>query len=273
MIKMRWNGAEIGAAEVPFWGWVILTVRFALAVFLIFIFMFPIVLARLLRVYGFQARIAQLGSQIMLGILGLRLRREGRADPKTSAYVANHSSWLDIFVLFAAAPAQFVAKQEVSKWPGIGILGKLFGTIFIERTRSRADEHVNVLVDRLNKGERLIFFPEGTSTDGLRILTYRSTLFGAFFGNSLSNQVSLQSVYVRYVPAERYDPRIYGLWGQMKFSKSIIAVLSLTQLGLVQVRYGPLRNVRDFDDRKVLAACLEADARALAEPQVANNPA
>jgi len=270
---MRWNGPDPIEPEIKGWDWPRIVVRFAFAILLTVTFMVPILIARIFRLYHFQKKLTQLGSQIMLALLGLRLDRDGRASAQASVYVANHSSWMDIFVLFAAAPAQFIAKQEVSKWPGIGFLGQLVGTIFIERNRSKAAEHITLLQDRLRKGERLLFFPEGTSTDGQRILPYRSTLFGAFTGGDDDQDVFLQAVYVHYQPDPAYDPSVYGLWGPSKFSKRMLIVMSLAKRGAVKVRFGPVRSNRAYASRKELAAILEADTRALADPQISSRSA
>ncbi|MEO0341985.1 MAG: lysophospholipid acyltransferase family protein [Pseudomonadota bacterium] len=266
---MRWHGPVPKDPKMTAMGWIALSLRFFAAISLTLIFIGPIVIARACGLYALQQRIIQIGSMIMLRILGLRLSHDLRSESAVSVYVANHSSWLDIFVLYASAPAQFVAKREVSKWPGIGVLGQLCGTVFIERTATRAKEHIDQLTQRIDHGEKLMFFPEGTSTDGLRILPFRSTLFGAFEGKDLS----LQSVYVRYLPNEVYDPSLYGLWGELRFARRIVVVLSLLKSGRVIVRYGPARNAKDFASRKHLAHQLEEDIRELADPQIASRSA
>ena len=85
------------------------------------------------------------------------------------AMVANHSSWLDIFALNAAKRLYFVSKSEVAGWPVIGWLARATGTVFIKRKQRDAMRHIEVLRDRFLAGHTLLFFPEGTSTDGLRI--------------------------------------------------------------------------------------------------------
>ena len=91
--------------------------------------------------------------------------------------VANHVSYLDVFVLGSLIPAVFVAKKEVREWPVIGWIAWLQRTIFIERRRSKADDEIRPLVKALNQGSNVIVFPEGTSTDGVTILPFKSTLF------------------------------------------------------------------------------------------------
>jgi 1-acyl-sn-glycerol-3-phosphate acyltransferase len=103
-------------------------------------------------------------------VSGVPMRGEG-------AYVANHSSWLDILVLNASKRMYFVAKAEVAGWGGIGWLARGTGTVFVRRDRTEAARQAAMFERRLHAGHRLLFFPEGTSTDGLRVLPFRPTLF------------------------------------------------------------------------------------------------
>lgn len=262
---MRWEGVNAVDRQKTAFSFLLFVLRAVAGCFLIAFIMPLILLARLVRFYPLQQRITQFGSQIMLLVLGLSLRREGRADPQATAYVANHTSWLDIFALFAAAPSQFVAKSEVSRWPGIGAMGKMMGTVFIERRRNKAKDHVSQLSQRIENGERLLFFPEGTSTDGQRILPFRSTLFGAF----VESPCKMQAVYLRYEPHPNYSPTIYGLWGDMTFASHLVSILGLSRFGRVTVKYGPTRLTEDGITRKELAKLLENDTRALAPDQIA----
>jgi 1-acyl-sn-glycerol-3-phosphate acyltransferase len=109
-------------------------------------------------------------------------RGVGHSDAGTGAYVANHSSWLDILVLNASKRMYFVAKAEVAGWGGIGWLARGTGTVFVRRDRAEAAKQANLFEARLKAGHRLMFFPEGTSTDGRqRAAVSRPTLFAAFF--------------------------------------------------------------------------------------------
>ncbi|MEL6648799.1 MAG: lysophospholipid acyltransferase family protein, partial [Pseudomonadota bacterium] len=124
-------------------------------------------------------------SRLCLRILGLRQTVDGQIMAQNGALVANHSSWLDIFALNGATPLYFVSKSEVASWPGIGLLAKITGTVFIARERKQARAQQNLFEARLKAGHRLVFFPEGTSTDNFRVLPFKSTLFQAFFSDGL----------------------------------------------------------------------------------------
>src|SRR5947199_5895908 len=85
--------------------------------------------------------------------------------------VANHISWLDIFVLNTLQPARFIAKSEMRAWPLFGRLMAGVGTLFIERDRRRHTHHINRhAADALAQGDVLAVFPEGATSDGTRVL-------------------------------------------------------------------------------------------------------
>jgi 1-acyl-sn-glycerol-3-phosphate acyltransferase len=177
------------------------------------------------------------------------------------AYVANHVGWLDIFVLNSSKPLYFVAKSEVADWPGIGWLARGTGTVFIARDPRQAAVQTRLFEDRLRAGHRLLFFPEGTSTDGRRVLRFKTTLFQAFQSARLRDIVQIQPVTLAYHAPPGEDARFYGWWGDMALGPAILAVLAARRQGRVEVIYHPPLKVRDWPDRKALAACAEATVR------------
>ena len=199
-------------------------------------------------------------------ILGIGFRQTGRPMRGPGAAVANHSSWLDIFALNARKRIYFVSKSEVAAWPGIGWLARATGTVFIARKGTEAKAQADVFAARLKAGHRLMFFPEGTSTDGQRVLPFKSTLFAAFFVPDLREIVQLQPVTVIWRAPSDMDPRFYGWWGDMDFGGHLLAVMASPRQGSVEVVYhSPLR-VADFPDRKALALACEASVRAALPP-------
>jgi 1-acyl-sn-glycerol-3-phosphate acyltransferase len=97
--------------------------------------------------------------------------------PRAGLLVSNHLSYLDIVVLAAAAPAVFVAKQEVSAWPVFGWFARAGGTIFVRREQRTSACATNERVAHLlEAGMLVVLFPEGTSTDGQTVLPFRSSL-------------------------------------------------------------------------------------------------
>ncbi|ETX27547.1 lysophospholipid acyltransferase family protein [Roseivivax isoporae] len=198
-------------------------------------------------------------------LVTLRLRVEvtGRPMRTPGAMVANHASWLDIFVLNAQGCLYFVSKSEVAGWPGIGWLARATGTVFIRRDRREAAAQTRLFEERLRHGHRLVFFPEGTSTDGQRILPFKTTLFAAFLVPELAGRLTIQAVTVDYRAPEGADPRFYGWWGDMSFGAHLLRMLSAPRQGRVLLTFHPGTPVSDHRDRKTLARHLELQVRSV----------
>ncbi|WP_224815007.1 1-acyl-sn-glycerol-3-phosphate acyltransferase [Hasllibacter sp. MH4015] len=194
--------------------------------------------------------------------LALRRTVTGTPMQRPGAYVANHVSWLDIFVLNAGKRLYFVAKSEVSGWGGIGWLARATGTVFIRRNRAEAAVQAKLFEDRLMAGHQLLFFPEGTSTDGMRVLPFKTTLFAAFFADRLRDTLAIQPVTLRYTAPPGAHPRHYGWWGDMDFGPSLMQILATPGRGRVEVIYHTPLPVAEAETRKTLAAAAEAAVRA-----------
>lgn len=136
----------------------------------------------LLLLVPFCSRISHLRlrrrwSQRLLGILGLRLQLQGVPIVPGTMLVANHVSWLDIFVINAAAPAAFVSKAEVRDWPLIGWLVAKSDTIFLRRGSRGHARIINAeIAALLDAGDNVAIFPEGTTTDGSQVLHFHAAL-------------------------------------------------------------------------------------------------
>lgn len=193
-------------------------------------------------------------------ILGIRYRIIGDPMISPGAVVANHSSWLDIFALNAGQRITFVAKQEVAGWAGIGWLARATGTVFVKRDRRQAQAQIEVFRDRLAADQKILFFPEGTSTDGRQVLPFKPTLFAAFLAPELAHMF-VQAVTVRYCAGQGQDPRFYGWWGNMEFAPHLLATLAASPQGDVTVIYHDPVSVDAFTHRKALAKHLEDQTR------------
>lgn len=194
-------------------------------------------------------------------ILGIGFRTRGALMRQHGAVVANHASWLDIFSLNARKRIYFVSKSEVADWPGIGWLARATGTVFIDRDPRQARAQTELFEQRLIAGHKLLFFPEGTSTDGLRVLPFKPTLFQAFFSDHLPADMSVQPVTVIYHAPAGQPARFYGWWGDMEFGEHLLKTLSAPRQGRVELIYHPPLLVADYQDRKRLAADAEAAVR------------
>ncbi|MBB2167407.1 1-acyl-sn-glycerol-3-phosphate acyltransferase [Gluconacetobacter aggeris] len=105
---------------------------------------------------------------------GARARARGE---RPVIYVSNHCSWLDVPVLGTVLPSVFVAKGDIGAWPIMGTVSRIGRTIFVSRQRSTTGRERDEMVSRLIGGDNLVLFPEGTSSDGMRVLPFMSAFF------------------------------------------------------------------------------------------------
>ncbi|WP_424976127.1 lysophospholipid acyltransferase family protein [Dinoroseobacter sp. S124A] len=200
--------------------------------------------------------------RIALALMGLPRQVTGTPLRAQGAQVANHASWLDIFVLNSCQQVYFVSKSEVAGWPGIGWLARATGTLFIRRDRSATADQAQAFHARLRAGHHLILFPEGTSSDSRRVLPFKSSLFSAFFQPDLREDSAVQPVTVVYHAPDGVDPRFYGWWGDMEFGGHFLQMLAQPRHGRVEVMFHDPIPVRACANRKELAKRCEAVIRA-----------
>jgi lyso-ornithine lipid O-acyltransferase len=208
------------------------------------------------------ARIVRLWAAQALPSLGLSYRQRGTPMRGGGAFVANHSSWIDIVALQRAAAPFLVSKAEVRDWPVVGPVGRAIGTMFIDRRPAEAKRQEAALLARLTKGDQMALFPEGTSTDGRRVLPFKSSLFSAFFAPDLKDGIAVQPVTITYRTRPDLPPTFYGWWGEMEFASHARDVLARSTGGVVELTFHPPLPLADFADRKALAQAADAAVRA-----------
>jgi lyso-ornithine lipid O-acyltransferase len=267
-MSIAWdNGVPPEHPPIGFWGWIRVVLRVIFLGGLVFGGLVILLAVRLIErpFFGMHRPVTPYITQFVcrnaLRILGLSYRITGTPMRGRGAVVANHSSWLDIFVLNAAKRIYFVSKSEVAGWPGIGWLARATGTVFIERNPARAKEQTDVFQTRLLAGHKLLFFPEGTSTDGLQVIPFKTTLFQSFFDQSLRSEIAVQPVTINFFAPPDADPRFYGWWGDMSFGAHLIATLAPAKQGGVHVVYHDPLPVADYANRKSLALACETAVR------------
>ena len=201
---------------------------------------------------------------------------------------ANHTSWLDIPIIASLAPCSFVAKSEVAGWPFFGTLAKLQQTVFVERERRTRTVHSrNEIHARIAAGDRLVLFPEGTSSDGNRVLPFKSALMSVAQlaivngeedreDNLVVQPLSVAYVKLNGIPMGRYFRPFFAWYGDMELFPHLWEAFSLGPIEVIAEFHEPV-TIREIGNRKALAAycearCREGLTRALngreAEPQV-----
>ncbi|MCX8049504.1 MAG: 1-acyl-sn-glycerol-3-phosphate acyltransferase [Methylohalobius sp.] len=185
-------------------------------------------------------------------ILKIHVVVRGAAVEGASLVVSNHISWLDVVVLGIQAPFTFVAKIEVADWPVIGFLARASGTLFIERGSLRAAlALVQAIADRLKAGERVVVFPEGTTTCGRAVLPFS----GAVFQAAILSRCPVQPVAVRYLgEAAELAPFL----ADAMFVPHLLQVLKLDRLEAILSWSPPLpaREPREILAERARAAIL-----------------
>jgi lyso-ornithine lipid O-acyltransferase len=178
-----------------------------------------------------------------------------RARP--ALFVVNHSSYLDVTVLSSLVPASFVAKREVASWPLYGLLARLQRTLFVERDRRHAGAQRGLMAQRLAAGDALVLFPEGTSSDGNRVLPFKSALFAVAVEGVAGRHPAVQPVSIAYVgldglPIGRFLRPFYAWYGDMDLVSHIWGVAGLGNPTIV-VEFHPPAPPEAIVSRKALA--------------------
>jgi 1-acyl-sn-glycerol-3-phosphate acyltransferase len=199
-------------------------------------------------------------------ILGVRVAARGTiSTTHPTLFVANHSSYLDIAVLGALIEGSFVAKAEVAAWPLFGLLAKLQRTVFIDRRPIQAAQHRDDIAVRLEAGDNLFLFPEGTSTDGNHVKPFRSALFAVASREVNGAPLKVQPVSIAYtrldgIPLGRALRPLYTWFGEMDLGSHMWTMASLGSL-TVEVEFHAPVTLVEFGSRKALAAhCYDAVA-------------
>jgi len=203
-------------------------------------------------------------------IIGVRLNIEGEvAEEQGVLLISNHVSWIDITVLSAVAPVSFVAKQEVSTWPFVSWLAKLQRSVFVDRERrNEVGAKANEILSRLEHGDHVVLFAEGTSSDGNGVLPFRTALFAAAKpsgGQKMGAKVSAQTLALTYtkvygLPLGRRGRYRVAWYGDMDMASHAWKLLGLGPLD-ANIRIGPPVPLDDFPDRKALARYAEEKVR------------
>jgi 1-acyl-sn-glycerol-3-phosphate acyltransferase len=214
-------------------------------------------------------------------VIGVRITQIGERTRESPALIlSNHASWLDIIVLGAIAPVVFVAKSEVANWPLFGWLAKLQRTVFVERERRhKTGDAARAMGDRLLGGDAVVLFPEGTSSDGIRILPFRSALIGSVhhaIGDSTHHdRVTVQPVslaYMRFggVPVGRALRDKVAWYGDVDLVPHLLGVFASGAVDVTvswgdPVGYGMTANRKEIA-REAENAVRRMTARALRSP-------
>lgn len=217
--------------------------------------------------FGGHFFVARQWSRLLLRLFGIRRRVIGRPITGAGVLVSNHASWADILALRAVTRVNFVAKAEVRDWAGVGWVADVCETVFIERRRMASLAQAEAMRVRLLAGETLCIFAEGTSSDGRRVLPFKSALLSAVFDlgheRGAAHTVAVQPVTINWIAPAGQPPAFFGWWGTMGFEAHIWQVACRGRGGRVEVVFHEACSARDFADRKAMTRHCEAQVRSV----------
>lgn len=199
-------------------------------------------------------------------LLGVARRIEGEiSSARPTLFVANHASYLDITVLSASVETSFIAKREVARWPFFGWLARLQRTVFVERRVARVASERDDVARRLAQGDNLVLFAEGTSSDGVFIRPFKSSLLAVAERDFAGRELVIQPVALAYtrldgMPIGRAWRPLFAWYGDMDMVPHMFRLLGLGRIEAVLIFYPPV-TLGAFASRKSLAEHCERTIR------------
>ncbi len=185
-----------------------------------------------------------------------------KLDKKNSGvlYIANHVSWFDIICLGTLLDARFIAKKEVSKMGIFGFLAKLSNTFFIDNeNKNKIIEYNNSIQKKLQEGENFIIFPEGTTSDGNGIISFKSSMLECAFDDN--NKINIQPISICYsklnnIPMGIYLRRNIAWVGDTSMVAAMVNFLRSGRI-TVDIIFHDTMSINNFENRKDLAVYCE----------------
>jgi 1-acyl-sn-glycerol-3-phosphate acyltransferase len=226
-------------------------------------------LAWLLPTGGFY-RVGHFAQRIVLKILGIELKTHGQlvAD-RPILYLANHASYIDLLVICATIPVRCVSKAEVRNWPIFGRCARLAKTIFINRTAGKTHANLAKISSALQQGDSIMLFPEGTTSDGNQVLTFKSSLLKVL-EDADNLQIDIQPVTIAYTQINgrcltSNERHLYSWFGDMTLAPHLWQLFKIKR-STVEMKFHPVIQGPATKNRKQLAkTCQHIIANGLEE--------
>ncbi len=205
-------------------------------------------------------------------LVGVRVHVHGAPAPERPLLlISNHVSWLDIMVLGSVMELSFISKAEVAKWPIFGLFAKLQRSVFVDRERrAKTGEITAEIAERLGKGDVLVLFGEGTSSNGIHVLPFRTALVGgvaraaqiAGGGTATIQPLAINYTQLHGVPMGRFHKPRVAWYGDMDMAGHLWWVLNHGVID-VDVMFADPVPFTDGADRKRTAKAAEDVVRHL----------
>jgi lyso-ornithine lipid O-acyltransferase len=213
---------------------------------------------------------------------GLRMRVRVVGEPvrdNAVLFVSNHVSWADILAIGSIMPIAYVSKSEVAKWPLVGPAAKVQRTVFVDRSRRhQTGDAIAEIVKRLAGGTSVVLFAEGTSSDGNRVLPFRSALVGAVKEASerAESGILIQPMSICYtglngIPMGRQHRPTVAWYGDLDFVPHLKAFIARGAVDAV-ITYGEPVAADGTADRKAMTRTLEGAVRRITSDTLRGRP-
>jgi 1-acyl-sn-glycerol-3-phosphate acyltransferase len=218
--------------------------------------------------------------RVLVKIVGIRVHVAGEmVRDRAVLLVSNHVSWADILVIGSIAPLAFISKSEIANWPLVGITARLQRTVFVDRSRrQQTGDAIAEIVKRLAGGTTMVLFAEGTSSDGNRVLPFRSALIGAVkeAGSRSESGIVIQPMSICYtgingMPMGRRCRPLIAWYGDLDFLPHIKTLMTTGAVDAV-VTFGEPLTADGTTDRKAMAKTLEGTVRELTSATLRGRP-
>ncbi|MFT4184232.1 MAG: lysophospholipid acyltransferase family protein [Rhizobium sp.] len=244
----------------------------AIAIGIASLFLLPLQLLSLRFDWRLRRHLPRYWHRIVCYWLGVRVHVVGKLEKQRPLMLAaNHASWLDILVLSSVADVAFIAKSEVRDWPVFGLFAQWQKSVFIEREQKRkTGDQVSEIAERMADGEIMVLFPEGTTSDGNRLLEVKSSLFGAAAAalpKAPDAVVHVQPVAIAYtrvhgVAMGRYYRPLASWPGDIELVPHLKGILACGAID-VDVCFGDAVDYRADTNRKQVSATIARRIRAM----------
>jgi len=226
------------------------------------------------------SRLAVVWHRFVLRMFGIKVTVFGTPSrDHPLLLVSNHTSWKDILVLGSIKPLSFIAKADMKSWPVFGQLARLQRTIFVEREqRRKTGIQASEIAERMNDGDVIVLFAEGTTSDGNQLLPFNSSLIGAAqraLENSDKTSVNIQPIAIAYtkmhgVALGRYN-RPEAAWpGDVALGSHIYNIIKQGALD-VEVHFGEPISFDASSNRKLVTRQVESQVRSMLNASLRGN--
>lgn len=161
--------------------------------------------------------------QRMLKVFNVQVHLHGQMPDQTALWVSNHVSWMDVMVMGAAARVFFLAKAEVRDWPVLGLLTRSVGTLYIRRGSGDSPKIQQQITGFLQQDIPVLFYPEGTTSDGTRV----GKVHGRLLGAAIEANKPVQVVLICYINSSGQLDQVVPYYGQQTMVDSVFRILQM----------------------------------------------